>query len=722
MKHPNYLRVASGGRCLGARLVCCALLATTGRAALAQAETQQDHEPQAAATQAEPVQVQPAQSPESAPPATPSPVATPTQAAAAVAGIPGNAGATPSKRQARAAEDAYLAGAKQLEHDDLNAAEREFARALRLDPGNREYAIAIAVAREHRLTELVQQAGKARLAGDGARADTLLAEALAIDPENPIVIEHSGSGLIKYAGEAQPPGAASRRDGVSSGSQLTKPLTDRAQLLRAGEVDEPWRVQAPALAGALQLRPAREKKSFHLRGDTQDVVRQVMAAYGIRVVFDDPIIRESLRFDLEDQPYEQAVPILMSMTRVFAVPIDETSVLIAQDNPANRQRLERQLQETIFLPGWTPEQINELGNVLRNVFGVTKTVVQPGLQSIAVIAPEDTLTPMNQTLADLIDGGGEVMIEVKLYEVDTTRSRNIGATIPQQFSIFNVDAAANSIVNANQAVVQQAIAQGFVTASTSNLEIALALIQLGLVQSNLATNLLGIFGGGLTQTGVSGSVSTTFSLALNSADSRALDDVQIRVGDRQPATFRTGTKYPITTSTYTTGLSTPASTLSNATINGVSVSSLLSQFAGGSSATIPQVSYEDLGVTLKATPMIQKSGRIYMVLDMKIEALAGGSVNGIPLLASRQFSSNITVGDGESAMMVSNMNSTESAAVAGIPGLSELPGFQAPIDQNAEKDTGQLVVVVTPHVVRKRSNMVAGPRILIRAPQAAAVN
>jgi type II secretory pathway component GspD/PulD (secretin) len=89
---------------------------------------------------------------------------------------------------------------------------------------------------------------------------------------------------------------------------------------------------------------------------------------------------------------------------------------------------------------------------------------------------------------------------------------------------------------------------------------------------------------------------------------------------------------------------------------------------------------------------------------------------------SRQFTSDITLGDGETALLASNINRTESAAVTGIPGLSELPGFQAPVDQNAEKDTGQLVVLVTPHVLRKRSNMVAGPRILIRSVEPPAAN
>ncbi len=41
---------------------------------------------------------------------------------------------------------------------------------------------------------------------------------------------------------------------------------------------------------------------------------------------------------------------------------------------------------------------------------------------------------------------------------------NAGATIPNQFTVFNVDQAANAIVNANQTLVQQAIAQGYITA------------------------------------------------------------------------------------------------------------------------------------------------------------------------------------------------------------------------------------------------------------------
>ena len=134
--------------------------------------------------------------------------------------------------------------------------------------------------------------------------------------------------------------------------------------------------------------------------------------------------------------------------------------------------------------------------------------------------------------------------------------------------------------------------------------------------------------------------------------------------------------------------------------------------------TIPQVTYEDLGVTLNATPVILKSGRINLKLNLKIESLSGSTSDGNPILDSRQLASDITVQEGESALMVSSVSKTESAAMSGIPGLSELPGLQIPATENVEKDSSQLVMVVTPHVVRRRSNMVASPRIAYRTQAA----
>jgi general secretion pathway protein D len=474
---------------------------------------------------------------------------------------------------------------------------------------------------------------------------------------------------------------------------------------------EPWIREGPSLAGPVTLLPDSGAKDFHLHANEQDVVKQVLSSYGIRAVFDDSVQQEIVRFDLDQASYQQAVPVLFDMTHLFAVPLDSRSVFLAKDTPENRQRLERQLQETIYIPGMTNEQMDELGNVIRNVFDIKQITVGKSSGSLVLRAPEETLTYVNLTLADLIDGGSQVMIELKLYTVNRTHQRNIGAQLPQQIGIYSVASEAQNIVNANQSLVTQAIAQGLVPAGASNLTIALALVASGLVQSALLSSTIGFVGGGITTTGITSNQNPTFNLALNSSDTQALDDIQIRIGDRQTATFRVGERYPITTSTYSSG-GVGTSAAAGATINGVSVSSLLN--TASSSLTIPQIQYEDLGLTLKATPTVQKSGAISMHLDLKIEALSGGSLSNIPILNSQQFASDVTLDDGETALLASTVSRTESAAIAGIPGLGQLPGFQtATADTVKETDSSELLLLVTPHVTRRRSNVSAGPRIAV---------
>jgi general secretion pathway protein D len=588
----------------------------------------------------------------------------------------------PSKHQVEAAESAYLAGARLLDRKDLGGAEAEFTKAAKLSPTNRDYSQALALTHLRHIDELIQQAGKARLLGQNEKADTLLAEARLLDPQN------------KIASQNVDPGAL--------------PKIFRPQI-------EPWIKQSPAIAGPITLLPDTTIKSFHLHADQHEVLKTVLSAYGIRSVFDDSVEKKSLRFDLDDVPYHQAAPILLSMDHLFAVPLDSKSVFIAKDTLENRQRLEHLLQETIYIPGMSNEEMDSLGNLIKNIFDIKQITVEKGSSNLVIRAPEETLTYVNLTLADLIDGGSEVMIDLKLYTTDKSNQRNIGAQLPQQIGIYSVSSAAQQIVSSNQSLVNQAISQGLVPANASNLVIALALVASGLVQSTLLSSTIGFVGGGISATGITTNQNPTFTLSLNSSDTRALNDVQLRIGDRQTATFRVGERYPITTSTYSSGV-TGTSGLGGATINGVSASSLLNSSL--SSVTIPQIQYEDLGLTLKATPAVQKSGTIHMHLDLKIEALTGNSLSNIPILNNQQFVSDVNVDDGETALLVGTISRSQSAALSGAPGIGELPGFQtATSDKTTNSDYSELLLLITPRVTRRRSNVTAGPRIAINLPE-----
>jgi len=618
----------------------------------------------------------------------PQPATPQVQSPAGYGGLPGPA---VSKRQQRQAQSIYLAGAKKLDRDDADAAQVNFARAAQLDPGNATYSAAVTVARDRRITLLVRQAADARRSGDENKAQTLLAQARNIDPANPLVLEHVEPAM-SMASQA---GAATKAPAPTD-----SPLT------------QGWRIQQEA-AGPTHLAPSPGTQSFDLAGDSYDVIRRVLEAYGIRTIVDDTVVHKNLQFHMDNVSYAQALNAISTMTGIFLVPADTTLAIVANNDDGTHKRLDRQLQETIFLPGLPPSQFQETVQMLRVLFdGITLYQRQ---DTIIVRAPEATITALNRTIEGLSQPSGEVVIEVRLYEVDTSKMVSAGANVPTQFGLYNVDQAAAQLVSQNASLVQQAIAQGLISSTASNFEIAAALIGSGLVKSSLLNSTIGIFGGGIMRTGITETGSLGINLGLNSSDTRTLDDVQLRIADRQEATFREGSRYPVTSSTFSSGLTGAASSLAglgNQTINGVPISNIIAQ-ASQSANTIPQITYENLGITLTATPTIQKSGTINLNLDLKLEALTGNAVNNIPVLASRDFKSTLTVTEGQSALLTSMVSASEIGAMSGLPGLSMLPGFQIPINDNVQKQTMQLVVVVTPHIVRSVPNQMAGPLIML---------
>ena len=86
--------------------------------------------------------------------------------------------------------------------------------------------------------------------------------------------------------------------------------------------------------------------------------------------------------------------------------------------------------------------MSELRNVVRNIFDLKQVTVQNSAGTIAVRAPESVLSAMNLTLADLVDGGSRSCSTSSSTSIDKTHIRNIGAQLPQQFGIYNVESAA----------------------------------------------------------------------------------------------------------------------------------------------------------------------------------------------------------------------------------------------------------------------------------------
>jgi len=607
--------------------------------------------------------------------------------------IPPSSDTKISEKQAREADDAYMEGARHVEHGELVAAERSFTRAVQLNPTDRDYVLALADVREHRVTELVQSAAQAHAAGQKDKAEDLRAQARLIDPDNPVVAQHFAPAVNLWESTSNP---------------LRVPATDLAA----------------TLAGPVEFAPTPGPQNIHQRGDPRNVITAVYSAYGVKVNFDDSFNNSTpLRLDLDNVDFATASRILLRMTHAFSVALQPTYALIAKDTQDQRDRLIPQIEETIYLPGIPSEQksdqISELANLARNVFDLQKVTASATGGDIVIRGDESSLKLLNATYADLLSAGSEVELDISLYEIDKTHMVNIGGQLPTAAGIFPLYTTALNLITQNQAIIQAAIQAGTLVltgnTATDLYNELLILIAANVSGSNLFTNMLGVFGkyNGLPLGGLSVTGTGTFNMLLNSSDVRLLDTVTLRGSGGQELDFRSGTRYPVVTSTYSSGISSGlASSLSGLNINGTSAASLLSQYLGSTSnVSIPTFQFEDLGITLKSKPQVQHNNSVSLTLDLKIEALAGGTLNSIPILNSRSLISTINVAAGQTALLASNLSTTEMRTLDGIPYLSELPGFQG-TDQNTEKDRAELLIAITPHVIRNGALRIASRPLL----------
>ena len=584
----------------------------------------------------------------------------------------------PTARERREAEKAYLAGAKAIEHEDYQSAEEDLVTAVSLVPGNQQYSATLEIARQHQVTSLIQAADKAKLLGHADEAQEDLRKAFLLDPKNPMIAQHL--------------------DEIES-------ATAHSETLRAEEVN----------AGPpIELSPEQARRSFHLRTNSNDVLRQVLTAYGISPTFDSSVKSRPVRLDLDDVDFDQATQAAKLVTKTFFVPLDPKRVLVAEDSKENRTKYQRLAVETVYFPGLTSTEITEMSNVARNVFEAQQVTVSAGNGTMTVRAPSDKLAALNSTLAEMLDGRSEIQLDLRLYSIAKTRAQNVGLQFPQTVTLFSVQSELRSIVQSNQSLVQQIISSGLASAGDYEAIVAI-LISSGAVSGSILSQGFAVFGGGATLTGITTGKATA-NLALNSSDTRILDSLTMRVLDQEESTIKSGTRYPIITSSYS---ALSGSTLAIPGLSSAGVSSALTGLGIGgsplasSNSVIPQVQYEDLGLSLKVKPMIQKNRDVSLNLDLQITSLAGSSLNNIPVLDNQQYKSITTLKAGETALVVSDLSKQQSKAVTGIPGLSDLPGFQSTTNNQTENDFSELVIVITPHIIREAHKQEAGRMLLV---------
>jgi general secretion pathway protein D len=114
----------------------------------------------------------------------------------------------------------------------------------------------------------------------------------------------------------------------------------------------------------------------------------------------------------------------------------------------------------------------------------------------------------------------------------------------------------------------------------------------------------------------------------------------------------------------------------------------------------PSVSYEDLGLSMKAKPTVHGDGSVSLQLELQVRSLTGQSNNGVPVISNREYKGSINLKDGEPAVVAGEISKTDTRSMSGIPGLGAVPILnQAMVSNTKEEDTDELMIILIPHVV-----------------------
>lgn len=150
---------------------------------------------------------------------------------------------------------------------------------------------------------------------------------------------------------------------------------------------------------------------------------------------------------------------------------------------------------------------------------------------------------------------------------------------------------------------------------------------------------------------------------------------QVKVGQKQP--IITGSQ-----STLTTGGTAPVST--------------------------SQVTYQDIAIDLKVTPLIGEDGYIQLKIDQVVNDVIGSVTidnNETPIIGTRQATSTINVGDGQIVVLGGMQRTKNSASRTKLGFLAEIPLISHIFGgRTKDFDRTELLLFIRPHIIKPDEN------------------
>ena len=310
-------------------------------------------------------------------------------------------------------------------------------KAAALDPGNLKIRAAVIRQRELVVARLAGQIDGQLASGrlDAARA--MLARLEAIDAENPRVqsartaIERSTRHELLLA---------QARDAVAKGrDDEARPLlrqllaeapghpAARVEMLRLRERGKT--IDVPSAMGAAFQRPVTiEFRDAPLRA----VLEGLSRTHGVNFVFDKDVRTDTkLSIMLKDVTVDEALRVILTTQQLDRRILNDSTLLIYPNTLAKQRENQELIARSFYL---TNADVKQAQTLVRTMVKTRDLFVDERLNLIVVRDTPDVLAIVEKLLAGLDLAEPEVMLEVEILEIASSKLDELGLKWPEQVS------------------------------------------------------------------------------------------------------------------------------------------------------------------------------------------------------------------------------------------------------------------------------------------------
>ena len=525
-----------------------------------------------------------------------------------------------------AESQAYREGHEEevLRHFDL--AVLRYARALELSPSNSQYKLALARAKI-KASQFHFEKGK--LYRSSARPELAVIEleqAVVLDPAN----QYAETELRKARDEAAK--VASERTSETKLETMKKKARGqkpRSPILEPSS-DKPVNLNFP------QPRPIKQ------------IYQALASAAGINIVFDPQLKDDTVSVVLTNISFQNALETLIRQENHFYKVIDEKTILIAADTPANRKNYEDLVLRTFYLSNG---DITDVSNALRNLLQSTRIYPNKAENSITLRDTADKVAIAERIIEQNDKQLAEVVIDIELLQINTEKLQDLGLLL----SSYTLGAG----IPAPGGTTDLGTTLPAGTFSWDQLR--------QITQRSFAFTIPS---------------AVTLNFIKNNTDAELLAKPQLRISEGQKAQLIIGDKTPIPTTTFNT-----ANTI------------------GGSIVPVTSFQYQDVGIKIDVEPRVHHNKEITMKLTVEVSNLNGfvsvQQGQNQPIIGTRTISSNIRLKDGETNFLAGLFRTDKQNTGDTVPFLGDIPVLGRLFShKRVDTKVTDLVLTLTPHIIR----------------------